>query len=95
MGLIYNLQSLTNPDTFFDIAKSVTSNTGIDYEKAISDAYKLAYEGNFDINKLDQDFVKALSDAGIDESTINYIFSLKQQEYQLLVDKINDKYQTA
>ena len=95
IGLIYNLQSLTNPDTFLDIAKSVTSNTGIDYEKAISDAYKLAYEGNFNIDKLNQDFVKALSDAGIDESTINYIFSLKQQEYQLLVDKINDKYKIS
>lgn len=95
MDMIYNLQSLTNPDIFLDIAKSVTSNTGIDYEKVISDAYKLAYEGNFDIDKLDQDFVKALSDAGIDESTINYIFSLKQQEYQLLVDKINDKYKTS
>ena len=95
MGLIYNLQSLTNPDTFLDIAKSVTSNTGIDYEKVISDAYKLAFEGNFDIDKLNQDFVKALSDAGIDESTIDYIFSVKQQEYQLLVDKINEKYKVA
>lgn len=95
MGLIYNLQSLTNPDTFLDIAKSVTSNTGIDYEKVISDAYKLAFEGNFDINKLNQDFVKALSDAGIDESTIDYIFSVKQQEYQLLVDKINEKYKVS
>ena len=91
MGLIYNLQSLMNPDIFLDIAKSVTSNTGIDYEKVISDAYKLAFEGNFDIDKLNQDFVKALSDAGIDESTIDYIFSVKQQEYQLLVDKINEK----
>ena len=95
MGLIYNLQSLTNPDTFLHIAKSVTSNTGIDYEKVISDAYKLAFEGNFDIDKLNQDFVKALSDAGIDESTIDYIFSVKQQEYQLLVDKINDKYKVS
>ena len=95
MGLIYNLQSLTNPDTFLDIAKSVTSNTGIDYEKVISDAYKLAFEGNFDIDKLNQDFVKALSDAGIDESTIDYIFSVKQQEYQLLVDKINEKYKVS
>ncbi len=95
MGLIYNLQSLTNPDTFLDIAKSVTSNTEIDYEKVISDAYKLAFEGNFDIDKLNQDFVKALSNAGVDESTIDYIFSVKQQEYQLLVDKINEKYKVS
>ena len=95
MGLIYNLQSLTNPDTFLVIAKSVTSNTGIDYEKVISDVYKLAFEGDFDIDKLNQDFVKALSNAGIDESTIDYIFSVKQQEYQLLVDKINEKYKVS
>ena len=93
MGMIYNLQSLTNPDVFLNIAKSVTSNSGIDYEKAISDAYQLAYESNFDIDKLDHNFVKALSDAGINESTIITIFRLKEQEYQMLVDKINDKYQ--
>ena len=93
MGMIYNLQSLTNPDLFLDIAKTVTSGTNIDYEKVISEAYALAYEGNFDIDKLNQDFVKALADAGIDESTIGYIFSLKQQEYQSLIDKINDKYE--
>lgn len=95
MGMIYNLQSLTNPDTFLDIAKSVTVGTGIDYEKAISEAYALAYDGNFDVSKLNQDFVNALADAGIDESTIDYIFSLKQKEYQLLVDKINDKYKVS
>lgn len=93
MGMIYNLQSLTNPDLFLDIAKTVTSGTNIDYEKVISEAYALAYEGNFDIDKLNQDFVKALADTGIDESTIDYIFSLKQQEYQSLIDKINDKYE--
>lgn len=92
MGIVYNLQSLTNPDVFLNIAKSITAGTGIDYEKAISEAYKLAYEGNFDIASIDQEFVKALTDAGIDESTINYIFKLKQQEYQLLVDRINAKY---
>ena len=95
MGMIYNLQSLTNPDTFLEIAKSVTTGKGIDYEKAISEAYNLAYEGNFDVESLNQDFVKALADAGIDESTIDYIFSLKQQEYQLLVDKINSKYDSS
>ena len=95
MGMIYNLQSLTNPDTFLDIAKSITVGTGVDYEKAISEAYALAYEGNFDVDNLNQDFVKALADAGIDESTINYIFSLKQKEYQLLVDKINNKYKVS
>lgn len=95
MGMIYNLQSLTNPDTFSDIAKSITVGTGIDYEKAISEAYALAYEGNFDVDNLNQDFVKALADAGINESTIDYIFSLKQKEYQLLVDKINNKYKVS
>lgn len=95
MGMIYNLQSLTSPDTFLEIAKSVTVGTGIDYEKAISDAYKLVYEGNFDVTSLNQDFVKALADIGIDESTIDYIFNLKQQEYQLLVDKINSKYDSS
>lgn len=95
MGMIYNLQSLTNPGTFLDIAKSVTVGTDIDYEKAISEAYALAYDGNFDVAKLNQDFVKVLADAGIDESTIYYIFSLKQKEYQLLVDKINDKYKVS
>ena len=95
MGMIYNIQSLTNPDTFLDIAKSITIGTGIDYEKAISEAYALAYEGNFDVDNLNQDFVKALADAGIDESTINYIFSLKQKEYQTLVDKINSKYDSS
>ena len=95
MGMIYNLQSLTNPDTFLDIAKSITIGTGVDYEKAISEAYALAYEGNFDVDNLNQDFVKALADAGIDESTIDYIFSLKQKEYQLLVDKINNKYKVS
>lgn len=95
MGMIYNLQSLTNPDTFLEIAKSVTIGKGIDYEKAISEAYNLAYEGIFDVESLNQDFVKALADAGIDESTINYIFSLKQQEYQLLIDKVNSKYDTS
>ena len=92
MGMIYNLQSLTNPDTFLDIAKSVTVGTDIDYEKAISEAYALAYDGNFDVSKLNQDFVKALADVGIDESTIEYIFKLKQQEYQSVVDSINQKY---
>lgn len=95
MGMIYNLQSLTNPDTFLDIAKSITVGTDIDYEKAITEAYALAYEGNFDVDNLNQDFVKALADVGIDESTIDYIFSLKQKEYQLLVDKINDKYKVS
>lgn len=95
MGMIYNLQSLTNPDTFLDIAKSITVGTGVDYEKAISEAYALAYEGNFDVDNLNQDFVKALADAGIDKSTIDYIFSLKQKEYQLLVDKINNKYKVS
>ena len=92
MGMIYNLQSLTNPDTFLEIAKSVTTGKGIDYEKAVSEAYVLAYEGNFDIDKLNQDFVKALADAGIDDTTIEYIFKLKQQEYQSIVDSINQKY---
>lgn len=92
MGLIYNLQSLTNPEMFLDIAKQVTEGTNIDYEKAISDGYAMAYDGEFDIDKLNQDFVKALVDNGIDESTIEYIFKLKQQEYQSVVDNINKKY---
>lgn len=92
MGLIYNLQSLTNPEMFLDIAKQATEGTNIDYEKAISDGYAMAYDGEFDIDKLNQDFVKALADNGIDESTIEYIFKLKQQEYQSVVDNINKKY---
>lgn len=92
MGLIYNLQSLTNPEMFLDIAKQVTEGTNIDYEKAISDGYAMAYDGKFDIDKLNQDFVKALGDNGIDKSTIEYIFKLKQQEYQSVVDNINKKY---
>ena len=92
MGLIYNLQSLTNPDMFLDIAKQATQGTNIDYEKAISDGYAMAYDGEFNIDKLNQDFVKALADNGIDESTIEYIFKLKQQEYQSVVDNINQKY---
>lgn len=92
MGLIYNLQSLTNPEMFLDIAKQATEGTNIDYEKAISDGYAMAYDGEFDIDKLNQDFVKALADNGIDESTIEYIFKLKQQEYQNVVDNINKKY---
>lgn len=48
-----------------------------------------------DVSNLNQDFVKALADAGIDEKTIEYIFKLKQQEYQLLVDKINSKYDSS
>ena len=95
MGLIYNLQSLTNPEMFLDIAKQVTEGTNIDYEKAISDGYAMAYDGEFDIDKLNQDFVKALADNGIDESTIEYIFKLKQQEYQLAIDKIDSKYKVA
>ena len=95
MGMIYNIQSLINPDTFLEIAKSITSGQNIDYEKVISEAYSLAYEGKFDVATLNQDFVKALTDAGIDESTISYIFKLKQQEYQLLVDKINSKYDSS
>lgn len=92
MGLIYNLQSLTNPEMFLDIAKQATEGTNIDYEKAISDGYAMAYAGDFDIDKLNQDFVKVLADNGIDKSTIEYIFKLKQQEYQNIVDNINQKY---
>lgn len=92
MGLVYNLQSLTNPDVFLDISKQITSGTNIDYEQAIADGYALAYDGNFDINKLNQDFVEALVDSGIDQSTIEYIFKLKQEEYQSVIDKINVKY---
>lgn len=92
MGLIYNLQSLTNPEMFLDIAKQATEGTNVDYEKAISDGYAMAYDGEFYIDKLNQDFVKALADNGIDESTIEYIFKLKQQEYQSVVDNINKKY---
>lgn len=92
MGLIYNLQSLTNPEMFLDIARQVTEGTNVDYEKAISDGYAMAYDGEFDIDKLNQDFVKALADNGIDTSTIEYIFKLKQQEYQSVVDNINKKY---
>ena len=92
MGLIYNLQSLTNPEMFLDIAKQATEGTNVDYEKAISDGYAMAYDGEFDIDKLNQDFVKALADNGIDDSTIEYIFKLKQQEYQSVVDNINKKY---
>lgn len=95
MGLIYNLQSLTNPEMFLDIAKQATQGTNIDYEKAISDGYAMAYNGNFDINKLNQDFVNALANNGIDESTIEYIFKLKQQEYQSVVDRINEKYKVS
>lgn len=95
IGLIYNLQSLTNPEMFLDIAKQATDGTNIDYEKAISDGYAMVYDGEFDIDKLNQDFVKALADNGIDKSTIEYIFKLKQQEYQLIVDKINSKYKVA
>lgn len=92
MGLVYNLQSLTNPDVFLDISKQITSGTNIDYEQAIADGYALSYDGNFDINKLNQDFVEALVDSGIDKSTIEYIFKLKQEEYQSVIDKINVKY---
>lgn len=92
MGFIYNLQSLTNPEMFLDIAKQATEGTNIDYEKAISDGYAMAYDGEFDIDKLNQDFVKALADNGIDTSTIEYFFKLKQQEYQSVVDNINKKY---
>lgn len=95
MGLIYNLQSLTNPDMFLDITKQATQGTNIDYEKAISDGYAMAYDGEFDIDTLNQDFVKALADNGIDKSTIEYIFKLKQQEYQSVVDKIDSKYKVA
>lgn len=92
MGLIYNLQSLTNPEMFLDIAKQATEGTNVDYEKAISDGYAMTYDEEFDIDKLNQDFVKALADNGIDKSTIEYIFELKQQEYQSIVDNINKKY---
>ena len=92
MGFIYNLQSLTNPKMFLDIAKQATEGTNIDYEKAISDGYAMVYDGEFDIDKLNQDFVKALADNGIKESTIEYIFKLKQREYQSIVDNINKKY---
>lgn len=95
MGMIYNLQSLTDPDTFLEIAKSISLNAGIDYEKAISEANLLAYKGNFDITKLNQNFVNALLNTGISKDTINYIFKLKQQEYQSLVDKINSKYDSS
>lgn len=95
MGLIYNLQSLTNPEMFLDIAKQATEGTNVDYEKAISDGYAMAYDGEFDIDTLNQDFVKALADNGIDKSTIEYIFKLKQQEYQSVVDKIDSKYKVA
>ena len=44
MGLIYNLQSLTNPEMFLDIAKQATEGTNVDYEKAISDGYAIAYQ---------------------------------------------------
>ena len=92
MGMIYNIQSLTNPDMFLEIAKTITNGKSINYEKAISEAYELIYKGEFDGDKLNEDFVKALTDAGIDESTIKYIFRLKQQEYQSLIDNINKKY---
>ena len=95
MGIIYNLQLLTNPDTLPDIAKSATLNTGINYKKALSNANKLAYEGKYEIDKLDSNFVNALSTAGINESTINYIFLTKQREYALLIDKINQKYKLS
>ena len=95
MGIIYNIQSLTNPDTFLEIAKSVTAGTNIDYEKVIEDAYKSAYEGNFDIDNLNQDFLKALEDSGISKETVEYIFNLKQQEYQSIIDKINTKYNSS
>jgi len=95
LGMIYNLQALTNPDIFLDISKAITQGTDIDYEKAISDAYTLAYNGEFDIEKLDQNFVKALGNSGIDESTISYIFSLKQHEFQTLVDTVNKKYDST
>lgn len=91
-GYIYNLQSLTNPDTFIEIAKTVTNGTNVDYEKAIADAYAMVYDGDFDIDKLNKDFVDTLANAGIDESTISYIFKKKQEEYQLVIDKINGKY---
>lgn len=92
MKTIYNLQALTDPSIFVDIAKSATVGTNIDYEKAISDGYALAYKGEFDIDKINQDFVKALVNFGVDESTIKYIFNLKQEEYDQIIDKIDSRF---
>jgi len=94
-GMIYNLQSLTDPNVFLDLAKTITKGTDIDYDKVIADANNLAFNNDFSIDKLDQDFVKALADNGIDESTISYIFSLKQHEFQSLIDKIDKKYDSS
>lgn len=92
MGLINNIQSLADPDAFFTLAESVTKGTNIDYKKEIQKAYDMIYKGDFDISKLNTDFVQKLADNGIDENTIKNIFYNKQKEYERLVNNIDEKY---
>lgn len=90
MGYISNLQSLTDPDMFYQIIQDTDKKvTGVDLEKIYQQLIQDAYAGKFDINKVNEDFIKALESQGISKETIEQIFKNRQQEYQRILNNID------
>ena len=90
MGYINNLQSLTDPDMFYQIIQDTDNEvTGVDLEKIYQQLLQDVYAGKFDINKVDENFIKALESKGITKDTIEQIFKNRQQEYQRILNNID------
>lgn len=90
-GYLHNLQAYLDPDNFWDMVKGFNI-TDIDIGGMYEEALKSVYAGNFDINKVNKQFIDALADKGIDKDTINYVFQLKQEQYKDVLDVIEKKY---
>lgn len=93
MGYINNLQSLTDPDMFYNLVENLDKDMGdvdlmAEYEKLLNKTYA----GKFDIDSVNEDFINALAEQGVTEDTINRIFTLKQEEYNAILSKIDNKF---
>ena len=95
MGYINNLQSLTDPNIFNSLMSSWSENSNINYEELYEEAIKDAYGmDEFDIKNINQDFINALAENGIDESTVSSILREKKAIYDSVVNKIDKAYNT-
>ena len=93
MGYINNLQSITDPNAFYEVVKKADEkNKNVDLEKIYNQLIKDAYGGNFDINKVDEKFLEALKAEGIDKSTIETIFKNRQIEYQRILSDVDQAF---
>lgn len=93
MGYINNLQSMTDPDMFLQVIQKIDKKVSdVDLQSVYTQLINDAYNGNFDISKVDDKFLKALEAEGIDKSTIETIFKNKQTEYQRILSDVSQAF---